>query len=78
MKINSEEITFTKDELNKIYNESSEEKRKALKEIKKELEDWLWQNLTKAIRVGDLEMGSIVTIAQITPIALQIMMIINK
>ena len=29
----------TKDELNKIYNESSEEKRKALKEIKKELED---------------------------------------
>lgn len=39
MKINSEEITFTKDELNKIYKESSEEKRKALKEIKKELED---------------------------------------
>lgn len=33
MKINSEEITFTKDELNKIYNESSEEKRKALKEF---------------------------------------------
>lgn len=33
MKINSEEITFTKDELNKIYNESSEEKRKFLKEF---------------------------------------------
>ena len=33
MKINSEEITFTKDELNKIYKESSEEKRKALKEF---------------------------------------------
>lgn len=33
MKINSETITFTKDELNKIYNESSEEKRKALKEF---------------------------------------------
>lgn len=33
MKINSEEITFTKDELNKIYNEISEEKRKALKEF---------------------------------------------
>lgn len=33
MKINSEEITFTKDELNKIYNESSEEKRKVLKEF---------------------------------------------
>lgn len=33
MKINSEEITFTKDELNKIYNESSEEKRKSLKEF---------------------------------------------
>lgn len=33
MKINSEEITFTKDELNKIYIESSEEKRKALKEF---------------------------------------------
>lgn len=33
MKINSETITFTKNELNKIYNESSEEKRKALKEF---------------------------------------------
>ena len=33
MKINSETITFTKDELNKIYNESSAEKRKALKEF---------------------------------------------
>lgn len=33
MKINSEEIILTKDELNKIYNESSEEKRKALKEL---------------------------------------------
>ena len=33
MKINSETITFTKEELNKIYNESSEEKRKALKEF---------------------------------------------
>lgn len=33
MKINSETITFTKDELNKIYNKSSEEKRKALKEL---------------------------------------------
>lgn len=33
MKINSEKITFTKDELNKIYNESSEEKRKSLKEF---------------------------------------------
>lgn len=33
MKINSEEITFTKDELNKIYNESSEERRKAMKEL---------------------------------------------
>lgn len=33
MKINSEEIILTKNELNKIYNESSEEKRKALKEF---------------------------------------------
>lgn len=33
MVINNEIITFTKDELNKIYNESSEEKRKALKEL---------------------------------------------
>lgn len=33
MKINSEEITFTKDELNKIYKESSEERRKAMKEL---------------------------------------------
>lgn len=33
MKINSEEITFTKDELNKIYKESSEERRKVLKEL---------------------------------------------
>lgn len=33
MIINNGIITFTKDELNKIYNESSEEKRKALKEL---------------------------------------------
>lgn len=33
MNINNGIITFTKDELNKIYNESSEEKRKALKEF---------------------------------------------
>lgn len=33
MKINSEEITFTKDELNKIYKESSEERRKFLKDF---------------------------------------------
>ena len=49
-----------------------------LKGALKELEDWVWQNLTKAIRVGDLEMGSLVTIAQSTLIAKQIMMIINK
>lgn len=33
MNINNGIITFTKDELNKIYKESSEEKRKALKEF---------------------------------------------
>lgn len=33
MVINNEIITFTKDELNKIYKESSEERRKVLKEF---------------------------------------------
>lgn len=33
MDINNATITLTKDELNKIYNESSEEKRKVLKEL---------------------------------------------
>ena len=49
-----------------------------IKKALKELEDWVWQNLTKAIRVGDLEMDSLVTIALSTLIAKQIMMIINK
>ena len=49
-----------------------------IKKALKELEDWVWQNLTKAIRVGDLEMDSLVTIAMSTLIAKQIMMIINK
>ena len=49
-----------------------------IKKALKELEDWVWQNLTKAIRVGDLEMDSLVTIAMSTLIAKQIMIIINK